>query len=181
MSSQPPGLIRWLLVAQCTIAEAVGLRLTMRDWGAPTEEGDEQDDTGYFVGGAAPVRGSTPASMPPAMRAPPVGESLGGAPPPQYGGGAPPPPQYGADRMAHEDSMAGALAARARNEGTFSLGGEGWGTPEPMAPPRARAPHGDGYRYDERQNEGRPTTAGSIASSEADRIRRKNQGSFSFG
>jgi hypothetical protein len=237
VSSQPPGLIRWLLLAQCTIGEAAGLQLTLRDWGAPTEAGEEQAGSEPYFGASAsrPTtasgRGAAPPvhAPPPSYGAPPpadisdgydampppgfapVPPPVDGAPSPRgYGG---PPPQsasWGSERQAHEDSMAGARAARMRNEGSFKLGDGGWGE---SAPPSARgvpsrAPWEGagglpgmggpipGMAYEAPPSRGgygggggggggfepeRPGTASSMASLEAARIRKKNEGSNIFG
>jgi len=111
VSSQPPGLIRWLLIAQCTICEALGMQLSLRDWGAPTEDGDVVEVEGYFGGRGArppPSRGEPappPFAMqqqqaPPPMMAPPPYDVTdeGGMPSPRMQMRAPPP--YGQDEPA---------------------------------------------------------------------------------
>lgn len=215
-SMQPAGLIRWLLVSQCALAEAVGLELTLRDLGAPTDEGDVQESSEPYFGAGV---GGRPQSAqvaqqqqqqyqaPPSPRASdraPFGtdeqQQLGspspryaayGAPPPSSGGGG---GNFSADRLAHEASMAGALAARARNQGSLVLGGDPGESPRQHArPPPSRGglpwemgnaapppPPSSGGYYD-----ARPDTAasqGSQAMMEAARIRQKmNQGSGIFG
>ena len=65
LSAQPPEIIRWMLVAQCAIAEAAGIDLTLADWGAPKEVIEDQAPEPYF----GPKTGE--GYQPPARQAPP--------------------------------------------------------------------------------------------------------------
>ena len=69
--AQEGTLTRWLLIAQCTIAEAVGLPLTLADFGAPSDVG-QATETQYF--GPRPGEGyqppPTPSLPPPTPPAP---------------------------------------------------------------------------------------------------------------
>ena len=186
-SSQPPGLIRWLLIAQCTIGEACGLSLTLKDWGAPTEEGDVVEE-GCFGVGQAPSRVATPMAR---QQAPFAQYDISDAVPPAPV--ATPPvatPSYGAERMAHEDSMAGARVARARNAGSFAFGDDP--APQQRAQAPRAPPSGMPWEADAappqrfappppQHVEERPGTASSVSMDEAWRNKIKNQGSSIFG
>ena len=74
VASQPAGLIRWMLVAQSTICEAVGVPVTMTEWGAPNDDGDDREgELGAYFGGAAQISavGRSGARPPPTPTAPP--------------------------------------------------------------------------------------------------------------
>ena len=142
VTSQPAGLIRWLLIAQCTIGEAVGVSLTLKDWGAPTEEGVETEAEPYF-GANQPSRPGTAQQQPETVAMAMGGGGgppMGGGAPPQYTGGETPRREgsYAAHNAAHDDAMAGARAARARNEGSLSFGWDG------PAPPSSNVTGGRG-------------------------------------
>ena len=77
-------------------------------------------EEGCFGVGQAPSRVATPMAR---QQAPFAQYDISDAVPPAPV--ATPPvatPSYGAERMAHEDSMAGARVARARNAGSFAFG-----------------------------------------------------------
>jgi len=244
LSAQPPALIRWLLVAQCTLCEVVGLSfVTLKDWGAPEDVGNAGETEPYFgQGGPRPPtrdQQTADAAMMPPPPPPPGAEMMYAMPPPgaemhampPYGYDAqqqqqmpasphhhqppmaaeapPTPSQYAQLENAHQDAMAGARAARARNTGTFSFGGD----PEPSprtAPARAPPPHipqNDYYMQAPPSSRGntprqggppiggyqhysaaeqRPGSAASMAATEdsasaRERFRVRNQGSFAFG
>ena len=131
----------------------------------------------------------------------PERELHGHEPPPSSGRESqaqpPPTPNYGSGVVAqgmhaHDDAVAGAKAARLRNEGTFTLGGGpvdiGDSYPPPSYQQWAAPPPQQQYRPMSAQ--ARPDTAASYASNMSasdesalgfERNRRKNMGSFTFG
>lgn len=164
LSAQPAALINWLLIAQCTICEAVGVTMTPQDWGAPIDV--SEGETTYFGG-------ITPRSQPTSQE--PVAQLQRA---PSYG-------QQG-DVSGHEGVMAAAQAARLRNQGSLSFGdATAHDAPPQMRGARAMPSYGQAS-YNESP---RPGTASSVSSIQAfedsaaamRRIRARNQGSFSFG
>ena len=90
-SAQPASLIRWQLVAQCSLCEAVGLDFSLKDFGAPTEIGEAEEQNVYF---GAHDKGSRP----PTRSAPePLSAPFATMPPP-------PPAAPAAPRMEYEYS-----------------------------------------------------------------------------
>jgi hypothetical protein len=68
MTSQPEKIIRWILNAQCTLCEAVGLpEVTLAAWGAPATLAEAEEQTVYF-GASQPqaARPPTREGLPPA-------------------------------------------------------------------------------------------------------------------
>jgi len=154
-----------MLVAQSTICEAVGVPVTMREWGAPNDDGDDREGgLAAYIGAAEPISaaGRSAARPPPTPTAPPPfdvtdvsDEPYGYMQQPAQPAVQPSPrhaepmgglgsPAYGAERLAHEASLASGCCG--------AMG-----------------------------DDARPSTANSVASMEADPIRRKNQGSSVFG
>ena len=230
MSSQPPDLIRWILVAQSTICEAVlGCEVSMAAWGAPKDFGGPEEAEPYFGGKPGegyrpPTRDAAPPGPPFGMLPPaPPNAAYGLEPPmmPPYGydeglARAPPqrpPPQHqvpqspaamsaheGAGR-AHDEVVAAARAARARNEGSLRLNDasdvrDDFGMMRAPPPSRGRSSMGPlggemgppvgGYQH-YAEAEQRPGSSASMQASDESaaagaRIKAKNQGgSFVFG
>ena len=216
LSSQPDALIRWLLVAQISLCEAVGIQLTMRELGAPKE--DIEMEPGSYFGpkhGQDSSRPPTADPLPYPQREPPPYAPMQptvpqyGQPPAAPYGLDPPPssgrsqakpqptPNYGMGIVAqgmhaHDDAVAGAKAARLRNEGSFTLGGDpvDIGDAYPPSSHQYRAAPPAQQQYRPMSAQARPDTAASYTSNMSasdesalgfERNRAKNQGSFTFG
>lgn len=213
MTSQPEKIIRWILNAQCTLCEAVGLpEVTLAAWGAPATLAEAEEQSVYF--GATQPRAARPPTregLPPVPQQapyatmpdlpelvhagmyvpPPSPFAYEGRARPPAAPPAPPTPRGDFDPRlaeAHDDAIAGARAARLRNQGSLVFGGGNWDSAPTSAPPSARgrgAPVGGYQHYSEPEQ--RPGSAVSMqasedASSQRQRFKaRGNAGSFVFG
>jgi hypothetical protein len=148
-SGQDAATIHWLLNAQIAVANAAGVEMSLRSCGMPKDlENDASNGSMSAVFGSRPgtPRAEPPPGMPPvpqsSMPPPPVvhapyGYDEGYAPVAPTPG--PPLPQavtgrsdagFGGHLTAHDEVNALARAARQRNQGTLSLGGDpSWDAP----------------------------------------------------
>ena len=204
MSAQPAAIIHWLLTAQVIIGEAVGLQLTLVDWGMPKDEVSDEPYFGTPRGGGTPRQSSAPPPPPPfATELPPPPVGMPGMEAFAYGGMdayAPPqvaPPQTAESRggdlqSAHEEAVANARMTKLRNQGSLVLGGDPSWDALPSAR-RAQCLPTSSSPYLASPRVSRPGTAqsdaASLASQQASEAssaayyanQRKHQGSFSFG
>ena len=201
LTAQPAALIQWLLNAEVSMCEALGIPLTMKDLGAPKD--DAMLETGYFGGDD----GSRPSTARSSVSAPPPPMAMDQSPRASVPTDGFKDPGLVAQGMSnHDDAVAVARAAALRNKGsTWDLLGGGadaldisdapppraapppqYEAPPPqyhvaMSPRMSPAPPAPVMAQFRPASAARPTTASEESQMGYERARARNQGSFVFG